>query len=100
MDDGFSNRHNGLTGGGPDLLLALTPLERSVADLITSGASNREIGRLLFMSHHTVEAHLTRVYAKLGVRSRVQLAVLMTLAGAVGPESGGGPSARGFEAAS
>jgi DNA-binding NarL/FixJ family response regulator len=63
-----------------DLLATMTPTERAVAELITSGASNREIGHELFMSHHTVEAHLTHLYAKLGVRSRVQLAVLMTIA--------------------
>jgi DNA-binding NarL/FixJ family response regulator len=36
--------------------------------------SNKQIARELFVSVHTVEVHLSRVFAKLGVRSRVQLA--------------------------
>ena len=38
------------------------------------GRMNKEIAAALFMSVHTVEAHLTRVYRKLGIRSRGQLA--------------------------
>jgi DNA-binding CsgD family transcriptional regulator len=52
----------------------LTAGERSVADLAASGATNREIGARLFLSPKTVEAVLTRVYRKLGVRSRTELA--------------------------
>jgi len=53
---------------------ALTPAERRVVDLAANGASNKEIARALFVSVHTVETHLTHSYAKLGVRSRAQLA--------------------------
>jgi DNA-binding NarL/FixJ family response regulator len=56
--------------GGHDL----TAGERSVADLAASGATNREIGAQLFLSPKTVEAVLTRVYRKLNVRSRTELA--------------------------
>jgi DNA-binding CsgD family transcriptional regulator len=56
--------------GGHDL----TAGERSVADLAASGATNREIGAQLFLSSKTVEAVLTRVYRKLNVRSRTELA--------------------------
>jgi DNA-binding CsgD family transcriptional regulator len=52
----------------------LTPSEQQVADLAAGGLSNKEIASRLFVSVYTVEAHLTHTYAKLGVRSRVQLA--------------------------
>jgi DNA-binding NarL/FixJ family response regulator len=52
----------------------LTPTERRVADLVSDGRSNKEIARALHVSVSTVEAHLSRAYAKLGVRSRAQLA--------------------------
>ena len=52
----------------------LTTGERSVADLAAAGATNREIGVQLFLSPKTVEAVLTRVYRKLAVRSRTELA--------------------------
>jgi DNA-binding CsgD family transcriptional regulator len=56
---------------GPD---ALTPTEQRVAALVAEGGTNREVATALFVSVHTVEANLTRVYAKLGVRSRAELA--------------------------
>src|SRR6266545_2069896 len=52
----------------------LTETEQRVASLAGQGLSNKEIGAALFMSVHTVEAHLTRVYRKLGVKSRAALA--------------------------
>jgi DNA-binding CsgD family transcriptional regulator len=52
----------------------LTPTERRVAELAAEGCSNRAIAGELFVSERTVEANLTRVYRKLGVRSRTQLA--------------------------
>ena len=42
--------------------------------LAADGHSNKEIAHTLYVSVHTVETHLTHVYAKLGVRSRAQLA--------------------------
>jgi DNA-binding CsgD family transcriptional regulator len=51
----------------------LTPTELRVAELAATGAQNKEIAGALFMSVKTVEANLSRVYAKLGVRSRVEL---------------------------
>ena len=57
---------------------SLTPAERRVAELAAGGASNKEIAQTLFISVHTVEAHLTHAYAKLGVRSRSQLAKHLT----------------------
>jgi DNA-binding NarL/FixJ family response regulator len=52
----------------------LTTAERRVANLAASGLSNKEIAQALYVSVYTVEAHLSHVYAKLGVRSRTQLA--------------------------
>jgi DNA-binding NarL/FixJ family response regulator len=45
-----------------------------VADLAVRGLSNKEIAQALFVTVHTVEVHLSHAYAKLGVRSRTQLA--------------------------
>ena len=52
----------------------LTPAERRIAALVAEGMRNREICQALFMSVGTVEAHLTRIYRKLGIRSRSELA--------------------------
>ena len=52
----------------------LTPTERAVADLVARGRTNRETAAALFLSINTVEAALTAVYGKLGVRSRTELA--------------------------
>jgi DNA-binding CsgD family transcriptional regulator len=51
----------------------LTPTELHVAELAATGAQNKEIAGALFMSVKTVEANLSRIYAKLGIRSRVEL---------------------------
>lgn len=53
---------------------ALTPAEAQVARLVVSGHTNVEVAALLHMSTKTVEANLTRIYRKLGVRSRTELA--------------------------
>lgn len=53
---------------------SLTPGERDVVRLVAAGLSNKEIAARLLMSPHTVKTHLTHVYAKLGIESRVQLA--------------------------
>ena len=53
---------------------SLTPTERDVVRLVIEGLGNKEIGTRLFISHRTVQTHLTHVYTKLGVTSRLQLA--------------------------
>ncbi len=55
----------------------LTATERRIAGLVADGRKNREIGQELFMSLATVEAHLTRIYRKLEIRSRSELARLV-----------------------
>ncbi|HWC21663.1 MAG TPA: LuxR C-terminal-related transcriptional regulator [Flexivirga sp.] len=52
----------------------LTPQESAVASLVAQGRSNKDVAAELFLSVKTVQYHLTRVYAKFGVRSRSQLA--------------------------
>ena len=52
----------------------LTDAERRVAALVAQGQTNREVAAQLFTTIATVEAHLTRIYRKLGIRSRTQLA--------------------------
>jgi ATP/maltotriose-dependent transcriptional regulator MalT len=63
-------------GRGEDGGDALTPQERTVSGLVASGLSNREVAAELYVSEKTVQYHLTRIYTKLGVRSRAELAAL------------------------
>lgn len=52
---------------------SLTPMENDVVRLVREGLGNKEIGARLFISPRTVQTHLTHVYSKLGLTSRVQL---------------------------
>ena len=58
-------------------LAALTDREREVAAAIGSGASNAEVAASLFMSEATVKAHVSRLFTKLDVANRVQIAILV-----------------------
>jgi DNA-binding CsgD family transcriptional regulator len=69
-DAGRAGLHS--TGG------TLTETERRVAELVGSGHSNHETAAALFISVKTVEANLTRIYRKLSVRSRTELAHRLT----------------------
>ncbi|MFN2568255.1 MAG: response regulator transcription factor, partial [Candidatus Dormibacteria bacterium] len=53
---------------------ALTRSEREIVRLVAKGLTNREIGEQLFSSPRTVESHLTRVFGKVGLSSRRDLA--------------------------
>ena len=61
---------SGRTQGGDEL----TAAERRVAELVAEGRTNREVAAALYLTERTVESHLSRVYAKLGIRSRTELA--------------------------
>ncbi len=62
----------------PDPRLAtLSPREREVAQQVGSGASNKEIARALDITERTVKAHLSAIFLKLGLRDRLQLALMM-----------------------
>ncbi|MEU4256867.1 LuxR C-terminal-related transcriptional regulator [Streptomyces fradiae] len=60
-----------------DALGRLTPQQQRVAALVASGATNREVATRLSLSPRTVDHHLRNVFSRLGVRSRVELALLM-----------------------
>jgi len=53
---------------------SLTAAQRDVVRLVSEGLGNKDIATRLFVSPRTVQTHLTHVYAKLGLTSRVQLA--------------------------
>ena len=74
--DGWAERARGELGaiGGRTRSDGLTPAERRVADLVAEGRTNAEVAATLFLAERTVASHLTHVYAKLGVRSRTELA--------------------------
>lgn len=52
---------------------SLTPTEHEAVRLVSKGLGNKDIAARLFVSPRTVQTHLTHVYAKLGLTSRVQL---------------------------
>lgn len=60
-----------------DALAPLSPAERRVAQLVAEGLSNLAIAEALILSRHTVDTHVKRCFAKLGLRSRVELATLV-----------------------
>ena len=61
-------------GGRRPTVAGLTPTEQEVAELVASGHSNGETAAAMFITVRTVEGHLSRIYAKLGLRSRSELA--------------------------
>jgi DNA-binding NarL/FixJ family response regulator len=52
----------------------LTPQELQIAQMAADGLTNREIGQKLYLSHRTVGSHLYRIFPKLDITSRAQLA--------------------------
>jgi len=59
--------------GAPEAAERLTPQELQVAVVVSRGATNREAAAELFLSPKTIDFHLSRIYRKLGIRSRTQL---------------------------
>ncbi|MBL1095658.1 response regulator [Streptomyces coffeae] len=72
-------------GADPSVLTALTPREREVLGCMGQGLSNAQIAVRLTMAEATVKTHVSRVLAKLDLRSRVQAAVLAQELGVEGP---------------
>jgi DNA-binding CsgD family transcriptional regulator len=72
----------------------LTAAEHRVAELVAAGRTNREIAAELFMRLRTVEAHLTRIYRKLGTQRRTQLGLALQGLRAREPVSPAEPSMR------
>jgi DNA-binding CsgD family transcriptional regulator len=64
--------------GGRQRMEGMSPSEERIADLVAEGRTNRDIAAALFVTERTVASHLTHVYAKLGVRSRTELARYVT----------------------
>jgi DNA-binding CsgD family transcriptional regulator/tetratricopeptide (TPR) repeat protein len=76
---GVKGRRLMVPASAPMMLEELSPQELQVARMAALGHNNIEVAAALFVSRKTVEAHLTRVYRKLGIRSRTQLArILLT----------------------
>jgi DNA-binding CsgD family transcriptional regulator len=59
---------------GGSSLARLTDAERSVAEIVAAGYTNREAATMLFLSPHTVDYHLRHIFRKLDIDSRIQLA--------------------------
>jgi DNA-binding NarL/FixJ family response regulator len=55
----------------------MTAREHEIARLVAEGHTNKQVGAALFLSDRTIENHLSRIYAKLGVRTRTELAGML-----------------------
>ena len=76
----------------------LSEREREIAALVSEGRSNKQVAATLYLSEKTIENALTTIYAKLGVRSRVELSLRFNLDGPAGIEQGVDDDHRGGRA--
>ena len=81
----------GRIGGRAPSPEGLTPTEQQVAELVARGMTNRDVAAALFMSEHTVRANLRRIYLKLGLQSRTELAARVRDQGGRDPGGVTGP---------
>ena len=77
---GGINVRSPMAGKQPDhaVLATLSERERQVALFVARGENNKEIARQLNLAERTIKAHLSNVFEKLGVRDRLQLAILLS----------------------
>ena len=68
-------RRRDAPGRSDERLERVTPRERQIVDLLSVGASNKEIAKRLNVTERTVKAHLTAIFRKLGLSGRLQLAL-------------------------
>ena len=68
-------RRRDTPGKSDERLGRVTPRERQIVDLLSAGASNKEIAKRLNVTERTVKAHLTAIFRKLGLSGRLQLAL-------------------------
>jgi DNA-binding CsgD family transcriptional regulator/tetratricopeptide (TPR) repeat protein len=83
------------TAGPPDDTLGLTAREREVLVLLADGHTNRAIGEALFMAEKTASVHVSRILAKLDVRTRTEAAAVAHRLGLAAEPVGGAPPAAG-----
>lgn len=90
----LTERRRELPSRGDDRLRRVTPRERQIVELLSAGASNKEIAKRLNVTERTVKAHLTAIFRKLGLSGRLQLALFALEHGrsprapeAIGPRS-------------
>lgn len=81
--DGLPTTHR--AGGGLTAVAGLTDREREVLGLLGAGLSNAEIGRRLHLVEGTIKVYVSAILGRLGVRNRVQAAVLAHDAGLIPP---------------
>jgi DNA-binding NarL/FixJ family response regulator len=67
---------------------SLTSAELRIVDEVTRGLTNREVASCLFVSQNTVESHLKHIYPKLGIHSRMQLALMVATQARPAPAKG------------
>ncbi|MBO0898949.1 response regulator transcription factor [Cellulomonas sp. zg-ZUI199] len=88
MEQVSTDRAAAASRDAQERLRVLTERENDVALAVAAGRSNGEIARELFVSEATVKTHLARAMEKLGVAGRVQVAMLVALAGSAVPDHG------------
>jgi DNA-binding CsgD family transcriptional regulator len=77
---------------------ALTPAEERVAALVAEGRTNKEVAAALYLSDRTVEGHLARIFGKLGIRHRTELAGALQTRGIAVSNTGDSPVSAGSSA--
>jgi len=76
LDQGIATQRPAPREDDQDDPFGLTTRERQVLALIAEGATNRQIGAALFMAEKTASVHVSRILAKLGVRTRTEAAAV------------------------